>query len=132
VQQGRATAAAGDTREFWEVWSEEVGRTPTQDSAAPLASTGDAGPAAAEQTASGSVRLYVNLGRKDGVTPEIVAQQLSSSGVALPASDIELMNTHSYVNVSPEVADTLCSKMNGQSYNGRAIVCERARPLRRR
>jgi hypothetical protein len=30
------------------------------------------------------------------------------------------------------VADVLCEKMNGRLYNGRAIVCERARPPRRR
>jgi ATP-dependent RNA helicase DeaD len=121
-----------DTREFWEVWSEEVGRTPTQNPPAPESTTGEGGLPSVEQTGSGTVRLYVNLGRKDGVTAEMVAEQLCSSGVALPASDIELMNTHSYVNVSREVADTLCGKMNGQLYNGRAIVCEPARPPRRR
>ena len=78
------------------------------------------------------MRLYVNLGRKDGATTELVAEQLSASGVSLPASDIELMNTHSYINVSPDIADTLCEKMNGRQFNGRAIVCERARPPRRR
>jgi hypothetical protein len=74
----------------------------------------------------------VNLGRKDGATPELVAEQLSASGVALPPSDIELMNTHSYINVPPDAADTLCQKMNGRLFNGRAIICERARPPRRR
>jgi hypothetical protein len=52
--------------------------------------------------------------------------------VPVPVSDVELMNTHCYINVSREVADTLCAKVNGQLYSGRAIVCEPARPPRRR
>jgi ATP-dependent RNA helicase DeaD len=144
----RPKPPSDDGREFWEVWSEEVGRTPTQQTptvspAAPSPSSPvpsspvpssppSPPPAAAEPPANGAVRLYVNLGRKDGATPELVAEQLSASGVSLPASDIELMNTHSYINVSPDVADTLCQKMNGRLFNGRAIVCERARPPRRR
>ncbi len=134
----RPKPASDDGREFWEVWSEEVGRTPTPQetpaaSAPPVPpSPPPAPPASSDSPASGAVRLYVNLGRKDGATPELVAEQLSASGVSLPASDIELMNTHSYVNVSPDVADTLCEKMNGRQFNGRAIVCERARPPRRR
>jgi ATP-dependent RNA helicase DeaD len=132
AEPSRATLPHDDTREFWEVWSEEVGRTPPQNPPAPESPTAEGDSPSGEPTGSGGVRLYVNLGRKDGVTAEMVALQLSSSGVALPASDIELMNTHSYVNVSREVADTLCGKMNGQLYNGRAIVCEPARPPRRR
>lgn len=132
----RPKPAGEDGREFWEVWSEEVGRTPTQE--APVSNTPSGPPAQAptpapaEPSTNGAVRLYVNLGRKDGATPELVAEQLSASGVSLPPSDIELMNTHSYINVSPDVADALCQRMNGQQFNGRAIVCERARPPRRR
>jgi hypothetical protein len=74
----------------------------------------------------------VNLGRKDDATPELVAELLSSSGTTVPASDIELMNTHCYVNVAKAIADTLCAAMSGRSHNGRAIVCEPARPPRRR
>jgi ATP-dependent RNA helicase DeaD len=132
AEPSRTAPANDDTREFWEVWSEEVGRTPTQDPPASGSATGEGGSPSSEQAASGAVRLYVNLGRKDGVTAEMVAEQLSSSGVALSASDIELMNTHSYLNVSRSVAEALCSKMNGQFHNGRAIVCEPARPPRRR
>jgi hypothetical protein len=74
----------------------------------------------------------VNLGRKDDATPEIVAEILSSSGANVPAVDIELMNTHSYVNVPKDVADKLCAGMDGRTHNGRAVVCEPARPFRRR
>jgi len=141
-QTSRPTPQTNDGREFWEVWSEEVGRTPTRETPAtpvdaPSHAPADApavvtAPSPTEAAAAGTVRLYVNLGRKDGVTPEVVAEQLSASGVSLPPSDVELMNTHSYINVSPDVADPLCQKLNGRLYNGRAIVCERARPPRRR
>jgi ATP-dependent RNA helicase DeaD len=133
-EPSRPKPAGEDGREFWEVWSEEVGRTPTPEaSAPPLAPPTQAPPPApADPSPTGAVRLYVNLGRKDGATPDLVAEQLSASGVSLPASDIELMNTHSYINVFPDVADALCQKMNGRQFNGRAIVCERARPPRRR
>ena len=122
-----------DGREFWEVWSEEVGRTPdagatisTEPAAASIATVSDA------KVAPGQVRLYVNLGRKDGATADLVAEMLSSSGVAVPAGDVELMNTHSYINVPREAAEPLCIAMNGRSHNGRAIVCETARPPKRR
>jgi ATP-dependent RNA helicase DeaD len=128
-----AATAPEDSRDFWEVWSEDVGRT------GPAAERGDApptapttSPASDEPTASGEVRLYVNLGRKDGATAESVAELLSSSGASVPVSDVELMNTHSYINVSKETADTLCATMNGRDHNGRTVVCERARPPRRR
>jgi hypothetical protein len=84
------------------------------------------------QVASGLVRLYVNLGRKDGATAEQVAEMLSSSGAVVPVADVELMNTHCYVNVAKETAETLCAGLNGRSHNGRAVVCEPARPPKRR
>jgi ATP-dependent RNA helicase DeaD len=134
-----------DSREFWEVWSEEVGRTPEASSVSEATSTATAvvPPAAiaavtatagapASNLPSGQARLYVNLGRKDGATAELVAEVLSSSGAVVPASDVELMNTHSYVNVSQETASELCSATQGRQHNGRAIVCEPARPPKRR
>jgi hypothetical protein len=89
-------------------------------------------PTTDDRMAPGEVRLYVNLGRKDDVTAEVVAELLSSSGASVPVADVELMNTHSYINVSKEAADTLCAAMNGRNHNGRAVVCEPARPPRRR
>ncbi|HEY5281443.1 MAG TPA: DEAD/DEAH box helicase [Polyangia bacterium] len=135
-----ATTKKEDGREFWEVWSEEVGRTPTAESttAAATTVTTTAAPAASlaspseEQATSGQARLYVNLGRKDGATADLVSEMLSSSGVVVPATDVELMNTHSYVNVARDAAEALCAAMNGKSHNNRAVVCEPARPPKRR
>jgi ATP-dependent RNA helicase DeaD len=135
-------AKSDDGREFWEVWSEEVGRTPVGNPAVGAAPVSQPEAAAvppslpdqpvAAQVASGQVRLYVNLGRKDGATAELVAEMLSSSGAVVPVADVELMNTHCYVNVAKETAETLCAGLNGRSHNGRAVVCEPARPPKRR
>jgi hypothetical protein len=141
-----ARATADDSRDFWEVWSEEVGRTgptappagnatPAEGTAIPAEGTAIPAEGSTETTgraAPGLVRLYVNLGRKDNVTPELVAELLTASGATVPASDVELMNTHSYINVTQETAGILCAAMNGRTHNGRAVVCEPARPPRRR
>jgi ATP-dependent RNA helicase DeaD len=120
-----------DTREFWEVWSEEVGRIPVSDAASEKQSTLSSAPSNV-QVGQGTIRLYVNLGRKDDATPELVANILSSGGVVVPVEVIELMNTHSYINVARETAEILCTAMSGRMHNGRAIVCEPARPPKRR
>jgi len=125
-----------DGREFWEVWSEEVGRTPSatpESRIEPVIAPPSAPDAPAPaRLPSGQVRLYVNLGRKDGATAELVAELLSSSAAAVPATDVELMNTHCYVNVAAETAEALCAGVSGRDHNGRAIVCEPARPPKRR
>jgi hypothetical protein len=78
------------------------------------------------------VRLFLNLGRKDGATPEEIADLLSSTGVNVPASSIDTMNTHSYINVTSADAERLCAGLEGRERNGRAVLCEPARPPRRR
>jgi ATP-dependent RNA helicase DeaD len=152
--------APSDGREFWEVWSEEVGRTPAAAAAATTAEThseptlatvetssdrapttvetkSDLAPAPTEMRsyqapAAGQVRLYLNLGRKDGVTAEEIAEILTSTGVAVPVAAIDTMNTHSYINVSSGDGEKLCSGLVGRERNGRPIACEPARPPRRR
>jgi ATP-dependent RNA helicase DeaD len=157
--QATPTSAAppSDGREFWEVWSEEVGRTPTA-SAAPPPDTTEAPsppppaasppppaaspppPAASYQAAMpgyqapapGQVRLYLNLGRKDGVSTDEIVALLASTGVSVPATSIDTMNTHTYINVDAADGEKLCAGLVGRERNGRAIMCEPARPPRRR
>jgi len=135
-----------DPREFWEVWSEEVGRTPvlTPEATATAAPADLPSPSVCEPLPAappggtngmvppGKVRLYVNLGRKDDATPERISELLSSSGISVPVEDVELMNTHTYVNVAQDVADKLCTAMNGRTQAGRTVLCEPARPPKRR
>jgi ATP-dependent RNA helicase DeaD len=152
AQTSAASPAAGsDGREFWEVWSEEVGRTPTASTAAatapapslpPLVAAPAVSPPPAasfsppsssyQPPAPGQVRLYLNLGRKDGVSTEEIATLLASTGVSVPAAAIDTMNTHSYINVSSADGEKLCAGLVGKERNGRPITCEPARPPRRR
>jgi ATP-dependent RNA helicase DeaD len=126
----RRGTPADEPREFWEVWSEEVGRTPV----APTGQTPQvAEPVAKQSNASAtSVRLYISIGRKDGASNADVATVLANAGFTVPPSDIDTMNTHSYVNVPATDGDRLCAVMAGRQYNGRSIVCETARPPRGR
>ena len=78
------------------------------------------------------MRLYLNLGRKDGVSSDEVLALLTSEGVALSVRDIDLMNTHSYVNVGAADAERLCRALTEREHNGRKLLCETARPPRRR
>jgi ATP-dependent RNA helicase DeaD len=142
-------APSGDGREFWEVWSEEVGRTPTAspapapetteapsqppsaDSPPPTASYQAATPSY-QAPAAGQVRLYLNLGRKDGVSTDELVALLASTGVSVPATSVDTMNTHTYINVDSADGEKLCAGLVGKERNGRAIMCEPARPPRRR
>jgi ATP-dependent RNA helicase DeaD len=142
-----SAAPASDGREFWEVWSEEVGRTPNASPAPDTVETPSQRPVAAsppavasfqaatpsyQAPAAGQVRLYLNLGRKDGVTTEEIVSLLASTGVSVPATSIDTMNTHSYINVDSTDGEKLCAGLVGKERNGRAIMCEPARPPRRR
>jgi ATP-dependent RNA helicase DeaD len=136
----RTPSAPGEGKEFWEVWSEEVGRTPgtagTEAEGAPPAEPAAAsvpfGAAAVEGSDSGQARLYLNLGRKDGASEGDVSELLSSEGISVSPADLDVMNTHTYVNVPAADAERVRSALTGKVHNGRALVCEAARPPRRR
>jgi hypothetical protein len=44
---------------------------------------------------------------------------------------MDIMNTHTYLNVPPADADRVCAALTGKQIAGRDIVCERAKPRRR-
>jgi len=49
----------------------------------------------------------------------------------VPPGDIEVMNTHSYINVPAGEAERLCMALSGRDRQGRKLSCEPARPRRR-
>lgn len=117
-------------KEFWEIWSEEAGRNlPVTEV---LGSVASPNPVTHTEGEAGMVRLYVNLGKKDNVSASQVAEHLSTSGIPISEKSIELMNTHCYVNVPQAVADRLCTAMSHSELAGRSVLCEPARPPRRR
>ncbi len=88
----------------------------------------DRGTAAAATLPEGVVRLFLNVGRRDRATAEDVRALLGESGAQIEASAIDLMDTHSYINVRAEVAGPLCEALIKREHNGRKVQCEPARP----
>ncbi|HEY0711749.1 MAG TPA: DEAD/DEAH box helicase, partial [Polyangia bacterium] len=137
-------APRGAENEFWSVWSEE---TPASEpSSPPPASTrGRAAgttsrpsenaewrrPPAPSEGSATEARLFLNLGRKDDASSDEVLALFAELGVTVSPADIDVMNTHSYVNVPASEADRLCERLSGRDHNGRPLLCERARPRRR-
>ena len=118
-------------KEFWEVWGEEKARAPRAPDDAPVAGP-NAGPAAVVPTSvpDGMVRLYLNLGRKDGAGDSQIRDLLRERASFEGSAQIEIMNTHTYLNVPAADADPICSAITGKQMGDRDLVCERARPRR--
>jgi ATP-dependent RNA helicase DeaD len=131
-------------REFWEVWSEEkaqqaAGDAPSAGGAAPAAppppvspfpiSSGDA--PSGDAPAGDVARLYLNLGRKDGASERDVRGLISTHVPDASVSDVDVMNTHTYLNVAPGDAERIVRALTGQELSGRQLVCEPAKPRRR-
>ena len=115
------------------MWSEEVGRTPAPESAPVVESAEAPAPfAPVVEGDSGQARLYLNLGRKDGASEGDVGELLAAEGITVSPADLDVMNTHTYVNVSAADAERVRTALTGKVHNGRSLVCEPARPPRRR
>jgi ATP-dependent RNA helicase DeaD len=143
----RGGRSPGGEQEFWSVWSDNSsgapsGSAPGGSSERAAGPAGDA-PARAPRTqtveavslstgpAEGEARLFLNLGRKDEASSDEVSALFADLGVNVTPADIDLMNTHAYVNVPAVEADRLCAGLSGRDRNGRPLLCERARPRRR-
>ncbi|HEV3031586.1 MAG TPA: DEAD/DEAH box helicase, partial [Polyangia bacterium] len=133
--------SAPTEKEFWEVWSEERGeagaqRPPSAPTAAPAGES--AGPVIApprargpEELLPGTARLYLNLGRKDGASERDVLDLLSAHVTLGSPPELDIMNTHTYINVRAEDAVGVCDALTGKELAGRALLCEPAKPRRR-
>ena len=135
-------------KEFWEVWGEEraqgssdkpPGAAPV-DSAQPSTSvepraehrTEEHRPEPARrETPDNVTRLYLNLGRKDGASEEEIRNLLSAHTGPVDVSEIDVMNTHTYLNVAPGDAEKIVGALTGKEMSGRQLVCEQAKPRRR-
>jgi hypothetical protein len=131
-------------REFWEVWSEERAQAEGTGGAPPA---GEAPVTPFESTSQGMgpsnerprddgppadvARLYLNLGRKDGASEKEVRDLLATYAGSPDVKDIDVMNTHTYLNVAPADADRIIAAVSGKELAGRQLVCETAKPRRR-
>ena len=108
-------SAPGEDQEFWETWADEK----TQE-----AQTRKQG----SSRASGTTRLYVNIGKREDVTADDVRTFLSEGlEESEKIGSIALRNTHCYVRVPDTLADRIIEASAGKSFKDRQIVVERAR-----
>ncbi|MCC6994828.1 MAG: DEAD/DEAH box helicase [Deltaproteobacteria bacterium] len=135
----------GDAREFWEAWVDEktTVREPAPLSEAPRlegdVESFDEGsktssyeplpPAAPNPRDAGLVRLYLNLGKRDGASQaEVEELILARTGLAeLDLSRLDVQGTHTYIHVRPELEASIVAALTGHMHGTRALVCERAR-----
>jgi ATP-dependent RNA helicase DeaD len=129
-------------KEFWEVWSEERGQSAEAPAAA--APGDEAGPTpviepprgrarerSGDELPPGTARLYLNLGRKDGAAERDVLDLLQASTTLSSPPELDIMNTHTYINVPSEDATRVCEALTGKELGGRSLLCEPAKPRRR-
>jgi hypothetical protein len=45
---------------------------------------------------------------------------------------MDVMNTHTYINVAVDDADRICLALTGKELGARELLCERAKPRRSR
>ena len=131
-------------KEFWEVWGEERAQG-TSDASAPASASVDSTPPSASaeprsehrsepaqrETPDNVTRLYLNLGRKDGASEQEIRNLLSAHTGTVDVSEIDVMNTHTYLNVAPADAEKIVTALTGKEMSGRQLVCEQAKPRRR-
>jgi ATP-dependent RNA helicase DeaD len=137
-------------REFWEIWSDERAQAGAGAPAAATPAPADSSlvtPASVAPPASETsrpsltreyeppradvARLYLNLGRKDGASEREVRDLLTTHAGGVNVSEVDVMNTHTYLNVAPADAERVVAALAGKEIAGRQLVCESAKPRRR-
>lgn len=114
----------------------EASRTPSRFSSGrrELGRRGEAsGVTAGEDRAaagSGAARLYLNLGRKDGAGDAQIRELILQHAGDVEIESLEVMNTHTYVNVPASDGDRVVVALAGKQLGDRDLVCERAKPRR--
>ncbi|HXJ20360.1 MAG TPA: DEAD/DEAH box helicase [Polyangia bacterium] len=144
-------------REFWEIWSEERTQAdaglaervasevaasrdvvppadqPPESTWGPLPGSPESAPpeSAPPESNENVARLYLNLGRKDGASERDIRDLITSHAGEVGISAVDVMNTHTYLNVAPADSDRVVAALAGREMGGRQIVCEPAKPRRR-
>jgi hypothetical protein len=77
-------------------------------------------------TEPGYARLYLNVGKREGLTPEDVGK-LFAGAPADAVGRVLVLGTHSYVSVKEEAVDAVIAAAAGQKVGDRDVVIERAR-----
>lgn len=80
------------------------------------------------EPAADSARLYVNVGRRDGLKPEDIEAYFRAAGVS-QLEQPQIRDRMTYLVVARDAATTAIEALSGQSVGGRPLVAELARPL---
>ena len=121
---GQAPAAREPGPEPFETTSPGIGTGADRGSERPRDPGSDA-------PAGDVARLYLNLGRKDGASEKEIRDLLSNYAGSPQVMDIDVMNTHTYLNVAPADAERIIGAVTGKEMGGRQLICETAKPRRR-
>jgi len=132
-----------DGKEFWEAWVDSKSEAPAGgESAAPSEPREEREPRQEREPREpregrprrerdetplpeGHVRLYLNLGRRDGAKEPEIEALLQEKGVEV--ASLQLRNSHTYLIVPEERADSVRAALTGGKFGERDVVCERAR-----
>jgi ATP-dependent RNA helicase DeaD len=121
-------------KEFWEAWVDSKAE-PATGATTDEASNGERAGGERERGGrerereaplpEGHVRLYLNLGRRDGAKEAEIEQLLSER--SLEVASLQVRNSHTYIIVPDERADGVIGALTGGKFGERDMVCERAR-----
>ena len=109
----------------------EPGPTPFETTSPGIGTGGDRQEERSDAPAGDVARLYLNLGRKDGASEKEIRDLLSTYAGSPQVMDIDVMNTHTYLNVAPADAERIIGAVTGKEMAGRQLICETAKPRRR-
>jgi len=85
---------------------------------------GDRGPEPAP-LAPGQVRLYLNVGRRDGISDDEIKTFVDQK--AVPYAALDVRSSHTYLIADESNENAILAALNGSILGTRDLVCERAR-----
>jgi ATP-dependent RNA helicase DeaD len=77
----------------------------------------------------GTVRLYLNVGKREGLQTDDVTRLVAESNAELAAAmrGVQVRDTHSYLSIKEELVDATIEALRGKKLGERELVVERAR-----
>ena len=86
-----------------------------------------------ESPKSEDIRLFLSVGRRDGINPKSLVQFIKDTAKVKPTSigDIDILENFSFVNISPDIKDKVIDKCIGRKLNKRKVNIEVANKKRR-
>lgn len=87
-----------------------------------------------EAPKSEDVRLFLSIGRRDGITPKSLVNFIKDTARirATSIGDIDILENFSFVNITPDVKDKVIDKCTGLKINKRKINIEVATNRKRK